>query len=66
VDISDFVARRVNAGSQYTRQFGPGWKDYHPNPTEVKEMKGRARAGIHIKGGKPDEGFRYYRGFPRL
>lgn len=65
MDISDFV-ERVNAGSRYTSHFGPGWKDCHPNPneTEVKEMKDWARAGIRIKGGKPVEGFRYYRGLP--
>lgn len=66
VDISDFVEKRVNAGSKYTSQFGPGWKNYNPNPSEaeVKEMKDGVRARIRMKNGKPVAGFRYYRGLP--
>jgi LmbE family N-acetylglucosaminyl deacetylase len=66
VDISDYVEKRVNAGANYTSQFGPGWKNYNPNPSEaeVKEMKEGVRKGIRTKDGKPVEGFRYYRGLP--
>jgi LmbE family N-acetylglucosaminyl deacetylase len=66
VDISDFVEARVNAGSHYISQFGPGWKNYNPNPSveEIKEMKARVRDSIRTRDGKPVEGFRYYRGFP--
>lgn len=66
VDISDFVEHRVNAGSHYISQFGPGWKNYNPNPSaeEIKEMKARVRDTIRTRDGKPVEGFRYYRGLP--
>jgi LmbE family N-acetylglucosaminyl deacetylase len=66
VDISDFVEQRVNAGSHYLSQFGPGWKNYNPNPSaeEVKEMKARVLDTIRTRDGKRIEGFRYYRGFP--
>jgi len=66
VDISDYVEKRVNAGAHYTSQFGPGWKNYNPNPSEaeVKEMKENTRQKIRTKDGKPVEGFRYYRGLP--
>jgi LmbE family N-acetylglucosaminyl deacetylase len=66
VDISDFVEQRVNAGSHYISQFGPGWKNYNPNPSaeEIKEMKARVRDTIRTRDGKPVEGFRYYRGLP--
>ena len=66
VDISDFVEKRVNAGAKYISQFGPGWKNYNPNPSEaeVKEMKDERRKKIRAKDGKPVEGFRYYRGLP--
>ncbi len=66
VDISDFVEQRVNAGSHYISQFGPGWKNYNPNPSaeEVKEMKARVRDSIRTRDGKAVEGFRYYKGFP--
>ncbi|HUN62124.1 MAG TPA: PIG-L family deacetylase [Candidatus Sulfotelmatobacter sp.] len=66
VDISDFVEQRVNAGSHYISQFGPGWKNYNPNPSaeEIKEMKARVLDTIRTRDGKRIEGFRYYRGFP--
>jgi LmbE family N-acetylglucosaminyl deacetylase len=66
VDITGFVEQRVNAGAKYTSQFGPGWKNYNPNPTEaeIKDMKDGVRKRIQTKDGKPVEGFRYYRGFP--
>jgi LmbE family N-acetylglucosaminyl deacetylase len=66
VDISDYVQQRVNAGAHYTSQFGPGWKNYNANPSEVesKEMKARVKDFIRTRDGKPVEGFRYYRGFP--
>ena len=66
VDISDFVEKKVNAGSKYISQYGPGWKNYNPNPgeAEVKEMKDGVRSHIRMKDGKPIEGFRYYRGLP--
>ena len=66
VDITDYVERRVNAGAHYTSQFGPGWKNYNPNPSEaeVKEMKESTRLRIRTKDGKSVEGFRYYRGLP--
>jgi LmbE family N-acetylglucosaminyl deacetylase len=66
VDISDFAEQRVNAGSHYISQFGPGWKNYNPNPSaeEIKEMKARVRDTIRTRDGKPVEGFRYYRGLP--
>jgi LmbE family N-acetylglucosaminyl deacetylase len=66
VDISDFVEKRVNADAQYISQFGPGWKNYNPNPSEaeVKEMKDWALDGIRTRDGKRIEGFRYYRGLP--
>jgi LmbE family N-acetylglucosaminyl deacetylase len=66
VDIGDFVEKKVNAGSKYISQFGPGWKNYNPNPgeAEVKEMKDGVRSRIRTKDGKPVEGFRYYRGLP--
>jgi LmbE family N-acetylglucosaminyl deacetylase len=66
VDISDYVEKRVNAGAQYTSQFGPGWKNYNPSPSaaEVQEMKENRRKKIRTKDGKPVEGFRYYRGLP--
>jgi len=66
VDITDFVDKRVNADAHYISQYGPGWKDYNPNPTEeeVKEMKAWALDTIRTRDGKRVEGFRYYRGLP--
>jgi hypothetical protein len=66
VDISDFVDKRVNADANYISQFGPGWKNYNPNPTaeEIKEMKAGALDHIRTRDGKRIEGFRYYRGLP--
>jgi LmbE family N-acetylglucosaminyl deacetylase len=66
VDITDYVDKRVNAGSHYISQFGPGWKNYNPNPSEeeVKEMRARVLDFIRTRDGKRIEGFRYYRGLP--
>jgi LmbE family N-acetylglucosaminyl deacetylase len=66
VDISDFVEKRVNADANYISQYGPGWKNYNPNPSEaeVKAMKYWALDQIRTRDGKRIEGFRYYRGFP--
>jgi LmbE family N-acetylglucosaminyl deacetylase len=66
VDITDYVEKRVNAGSHYISQFGPGWKNYNPNPSEqeVKEMRARVLDFIRTRDGKRVEGFRYYRGLP--
>src|SRR6201993_3699281 len=66
VDISDYVQQRVNAGAHYTSQFGPGWKNYNPNPSEaeMQEMKARVKDTIRTRDGKRVEGFRYYRGLP--
>jgi LmbE family N-acetylglucosaminyl deacetylase len=66
VDISDYVQLRVNAGAHYISQFGPGWKNYNPNPSEVEmqEMKARVKDTIRTRDGKRVEGFRYYRGLP--
>lgn len=66
VDISDFVENRVNAGAHYISQFGPGWKNYNPNPSEaeVKALKEAVRERIRTRDGKPVEAFRYYRGLP--
>ncbi|HXR38572.1 MAG TPA: PIG-L family deacetylase [Terracidiphilus sp.] len=66
VDIGAFVDQRVNAGSHYISQFGPGWKNYNPNPgeEEMKAMKALVRESIRTRDGKPVEGFRYYCGLP--
>ncbi len=66
VDITGFVDKRVNAGAHYLSQFGPGWKNYNPNPSEaeIQEMKARALDFIRTRDGKRIEGFRYYRGLP--
>jgi LmbE family N-acetylglucosaminyl deacetylase len=66
VDISAFVEQKVNAGAKYISQYGPGWKDYNPTPSEaeIKAMKDGVRAHIRTKDGHPIEGFRYYRGLP--
>jgi LmbE family N-acetylglucosaminyl deacetylase len=66
VDISDFVEKRVNADAHYISQFGPGWKNYNPHPSEaeIKQMKDRALDSIRTRDGKRIEGFRYYRGLP--
>jgi LmbE family N-acetylglucosaminyl deacetylase len=66
VDISDYVDKRVNAGAHYISQFGPGWKNYNPNPSqeELKEMRARVLDFIRTRDGKRIEGFRYYRGLP--
>ena len=66
VDISDYVEKKVNAFSHYISQYGPGWKNYKPNPSdaEVKQMKDDARSHVRTKDGKPVEGFRYYKGLP--
>jgi LmbE family N-acetylglucosaminyl deacetylase len=66
VDIGDFVEQRVDAGSHYTSQNGPGWKNYNPNPSEeeMKAMRALVRKTIRTREGKPVEGFRYYRGLP--
>lgn len=66
VDISDYVEKKVNSGSKYVSQYGPGWKNYNPNPSaaEVKDMKELARKWIRTQDGKPIEGFRYYTGLP--
>jgi LmbE family N-acetylglucosaminyl deacetylase len=66
VDISQFADTKVNAFSHYISQYGPGWKNYKPNPSEaeIKQMKDDARAELRMKDGKPIEGFRYYRGLP--
>src|SRR4029077_2120380 len=59
VDISDFVEKKVNAFSKYVSQYGPGWKNYKPeiSEVEVKEMKDERRKKIQKKDGKPVEGF---------
>ncbi|HXX99413.1 MAG TPA: PIG-L family deacetylase [Candidatus Limnocylindrales bacterium] len=66
VDISSVEGKVINAGAKYFSQFGPGWKNYNPNPSEaeVKQMKDDAQAHIRRKDGKAFEGFRYYRGLP--
>jgi LmbE family N-acetylglucosaminyl deacetylase len=66
VDITGFVDKRVNAGAHYLSQFGPGWKNYNPNPSEaeIQQMKERALDFIRTRDGKRIEGFRYYRGLP--
>lgn len=66
VDISQFADKKVNAFSHYISQYGPGWKNYKPNPSEaeIKQMKENARNELRMKDGKPIEGFRYYRGLP--
>ncbi|MGB9471700.1 MAG: PIG-L family deacetylase, partial [Candidatus Acidiferrum sp.] len=66
VDISDFVEKRVNADAHYISQFGPGWKNYNPNPgeAEVQQMKAQALDFIRTRDGKRIEGFRYYKGLP--
>lgn len=66
VDISEYAEKRVNAGAHYVSQFGPGWKNYNPNPiqAEMKEMRASVRDSIRTRDGKPVEGFRYYRGLP--
>ena len=66
VDITDFVDKRMNADAHYISQYGPGWKNYNPNPTEeeVKQMKAWALDTIRTRDGKRVEGFRYYRGLP--
>jgi LmbE family N-acetylglucosaminyl deacetylase len=66
VDITGFTEQRINAGSHYISQYGPGWKNYTPTPTEeqIKAMKDRVRDTIRTRDGKPIEGFRYYRGLP--
>jgi LmbE family N-acetylglucosaminyl deacetylase len=66
VDINDFVEKRVSAGAKYVSQFGPGWKSYKANLSEVelKDMKDLERKKIRIRDGKAFEGFRYYRGLP--
>ncbi len=66
VGIGDFVEQRVNAGSHYTSQNGPGWNNYNPNPSEdeMKAMRALVRKTIRTREGKPVEGFRYYRGLP--
>ena len=66
VDINDFVEKRVSAGAKYVSQFGPGWKSYKANLSEVelKDMKDLTRKKIRIRDGKAFEGFRYYRGLP--
>jgi LmbE family N-acetylglucosaminyl deacetylase len=66
VDISAVVEKVVNSDAKYMSQFGPGWKNYNPNPSEreVKEMKESVRKFIRTKDGKSIEGFRYYRGLP--
>src|ERR1700756_1112790 len=35
VNISDFVEKKVTAFSNYASQYGPGWKNYNPNPSEA-------------------------------
>lgn len=66
VDINDFVEKKVNAGAKYVSQFGPGWKNYKPDLSEVelKDMKDLTRKKVRIRDGKAFEGFRYYRGLP--
>jgi LmbE family N-acetylglucosaminyl deacetylase len=66
VDISAFVDKKVDAGAKYISQFGPGWKNYKPNLSEVelKQMKDGVRSRIRMKDSKPVEGFRYYKGLP--
>jgi LmbE family N-acetylglucosaminyl deacetylase len=66
VDISEFVEKKVNAGAKYISQYGPGWQNYKPNPSEaeVKQMRDDVRRRIQMKDGKSIEGFRYYRGLP--
>jgi len=66
VDITDFAQKRETADSHYISQYGPGWKNYNPNPTEaeVRQMKAWAHDTIRTRDGHPVEGFRYYRGLP--
>ena len=66
VDITDFVQKRVDADAHYISQYGPGWKNYNPHPSddEIKAMKAWALDTIRTRDGKRIEGFRYYRGLP--
>jgi len=66
VDISDYVEKKVNAFAHYASQYGPGWKNYNPDPSnaDIKQMKEFARSRIEKKDGKSVEGFRYYKGLP--
>ena len=66
VDISDFVEKKINAFSKYVSQYGPGWKNYKANlsDAEIQQQKEDARTRVRMKGGKPFEGFRYYKGLP--
>jgi LmbE family N-acetylglucosaminyl deacetylase len=66
VDIGDFIEKKVNAFSHYASQYGPGWKNYNPNPSaaDLKELKDYARSHIQMRDGKPVEGFRFYKGLP--
>ena len=66
VDTSSVEQKVINAWSKYISQFGPGWKNYNPSPseTEVREMREGAQGHIRRKDGKAGEGFRYYRGLP--
>jgi hypothetical protein len=47
-------------GSKYISQFGPGWYNYKPSPseTELKEMKEMTRKRVGVRDGKAFEGFR--------
>jgi len=67
VDISGWEERKVDALSKYVSQFSSGWSDYKGpklSPEEEKEVKEKLRRWIHIRDGKPMEGFRYYKGLP--
>jgi hypothetical protein len=50
VDITEFVEKRVNAGSKYVSQFGPGWSRYKPklSEAELKQMKESTRSAMPL------------------
>ncbi len=67
VDISAFVDKKINAGTKYVSQWGPGWKSYKGpklSEQEEKDAKESMRARVRMRNGKPVEGFRHYKGLP--
>lgn len=67
VDVSDYVDRKVEAGTKYVSQWGPeGQYKYYPELTEeqVGNARERIRNRVIHREGRPVEVFRHHAGVP--
>lgn len=66
VDISNYVDRKVKAGTQYISQYSSAWFHYtdHLSKADQQKLEQNIRNMIYYRDGKAVEGFRYYKGIP--